>query len=279
MSKTKTKQTKKPKKPVTVDEEIKGIIYEITNLVNDKIYIGKTKTHYGTLNTPYGIDKRLAAHIADAMRGDFKHGSPALCNAIRKHGKENFVIKEILRCDLEDINDNETEQIALHDSTNKKIGYNIALGGGGRSVVHVPEEVRKKISSKKGKNMNLAKVFRKGTHVGYTARRRDKGTAYQKWFSSTKNTPEENKELAEEWLENFRKNGIVGKTDYNKESKLPKNICKIKGKHNGKHIGYKVCIIRNGKKTSKTFQDREIPLPKLLKQAIKFKDKCLSEQT
>jgi len=174
-----------------------------------------------------------------------------------------------------DVDNHEIEQIKTHDSTNRKIGYNIALGGGGRSVVNVSEEIRKKISSKKGKSMNLKKIFRKGDHVGYSARRRDKGKSYQKWFTSTKYTPIENRKLAKEWLENFRENGIIGETDYNKVSGLPKHICEIKEK--GKHVGYVVRFIKNDKTTTKRFQNNTIPLEELLEKAIKFKEDYLNK--
>lgn len=128
---------------------MEGIIYKITNIVNKKIYIGKTKTYYGENNLPFGINGRLHEHIKSALRGSTD--CPALYNAIRKHGKENFRIKEMFKCDLDDVDNHEIEQIKIHDSTDKKIGYNITLGGGGRSVVNVSEEVRKKISSKGAK--------------------------------------------------------------------------------------------------------------------------------
>lgn len=251
--------------------QVKGIVYLVTNLVTAKIYIGKTKTHYG--NHPHGIKARMSNHITKAL-GAEPNGCPAFYNAIRKYGKENFVIEELLRCDLEDLDENETEQIEIHDSTNKDIGYNIALGGGGRSVVNVSEETRKKIS-KRGKTMGLTKIFRDGVHVGYTARRKDKGMAYQKWFTSTKNTPSQNRVLAQGWLKNFRSHGVIGKTDYNKESGLPRNICKTR--ENGKHVGYVVTITRNGKTTRKSFQNNTIPLSESLKNAIKFRDDCLNE--
>lgn len=261
-------------KKMVTDNEVKGIIYKITNLVNDKIYIGKTKTHYG--NKPFTIEQRLDNHFAQAKRMS-PGRCPALANAIQKYGPENFVIEEMLRCDLEDVDEHEMELIKMYDSTNKKIGYNIALGGGGRSVVNVPEETRKKISSKKGKNMNLTKIFRNGIHVGYSARRRDKGKAYQKWFTSTKNTPEENKKLAEEWLNDFRNKGIIGETDYNKASELPKYICQIK--ENGVVVGYLARIFRKGKKYGKSFQSKTTPLPKLLQKAIKYRDELLNKMS
>lgn len=251
--------------------EVKAIIYKVTNLVNGKIYIGKTKTHYGT--KPHGIKGRIANHFTKALNNDPK-GCPGFYNAIRKYGKKNFKIEEILRCDEKDVDENEMEQIEIHKATDKEIGYNIALGGGGRSVVNVSEEIRKKISSNKGKSMNLTKVFRKGVHVGYSARRRDKGNQYQKWFISSKNTVAENKRLAKEWLKNFRDNGVIGKSDYNKESKLPRNISRIKD--NGKHVGYQLSITRNGKNVYKRFQNKAIPLEKLLEKAVKFRDNYLN---
>lgn len=48
-------------------EEIKVeyIIYKITNTKNNKIYIGKTKTHHGN-GKKYGIHERFKKHCHDA---------------------------------------------------------------------------------------------------------------------------------------------------------------------------------------------------------------------
>lgn len=258
---------------MVTDNEVKGIIYKITNLVNDKIYIGKTKTHHGN-GKKYGIKKRLKCHIGNALaEGARSRDCPALYNAIRKHGSENFAIEEILQCDLEDVDEHETELIKMYDSTNRKIGYNIALGGGGRSVAIVSEETRKKLSSTGGKNMNLIKLYRHGIHVGYRARRIENGITYTKWFTSTKNTPNENKKMAEEWLNDLRNNKISGKSE--KKSKLPKNIYHVK--ENGVIVGYSTGIIRNKKRIYKNFQSKTTPLPKLLQKAIKYRDELLKK--
>lgn len=256
-----------------MENEIKAmsIIYKITNNENGKIYIGKTKTHYG--NKPNGIKGRMRDHIKKALRGD-TDGCPALYNAICKYGKEKFTIEEILQCEMEDVDTNEIEQIEIHNSTDKNIGYNIALGGGGRSVAIVTEETRKKIS-KDVENMNLKKVFRKGVLVGYRARRRNNGGQYEKCFSSTENTVEENKKLAQEWINNFRENDVIGEANYNKESKLPKNIYKVNEK--GNHVGYIVNITRNGKTTVKNFQSNDTSLDELLKKAVAFRDEFLKK--
>lgn len=260
----------------TKEIKVRGIVYKITNTVNNKIYIGKTKTHYG--NKSFGIEQRLSNHIAHAKKGDSR-GCPALTNAIIKHGKDNFIIEELLRCKLKYIDKYEIEQIQLHDSTNKKKGYNIAMGGGGRSVVEVSEETRAKISKKEVNKMNLAKVYRNEIHVGYTVRRREKGVQYQKWFTSTKNTPAENRKLAVQWLKDFRENKVAAEADYNKESGLPRNIYVKKEK--GIQVGYSLNITRNGVTVAKTFQSKTIPLEELLEKAIKFKEdylKKISEQ-
>lgn len=71
------------------------------------------------------------------------------------------------------------------------------------------------------------------------------------------------------------KNGVIGKSDYNKKNDLPRNI--IKTIQNDKHVGYRVNIIRNGEKTTKNFQSQTIPLKKLLEKAIKFKNDFLNK--
>jgi hypothetical protein len=86
-----------------------SIIYKITNTINSKIYIGKSK--YNNPNY-YGSGLKIK-------------------NAIKKYGKTAFV-KEILEnCSDELVNDKEMYWITFYDSTNDSIGYNISKGGTG----------------------------------------------------------------------------------------------------------------------------------------------------
>ena len=63
-----------------------GIIYQITNVVNGKTYIGlTTKT----------IKERFNGHVAAANHGSKSH----LHNSIRKYGSENFKIETIEHTD------------------------------------------------------------------------------------------------------------------------------------------------------------------------------------
>ena len=113
---------------MSYDKEIeiyKGYIYKITNLVNGKSYIGQT------IRT---IEERWKQHVKDSNsnKDDFY-----LHRAIRKYGKENFVIEEIFSTVKESIfelkeelNDHEKYYIKLFNTYNPD-GYNMTLGGEG----------------------------------------------------------------------------------------------------------------------------------------------------
>lgn len=110
------------------------LIYKITNLINNKIYIGKTTR---------SLDVRWKEHIQDS-----KNGKTPLYLAIQKYGIENFKI-EIIQDDIFDIEElNRLEQyyIQQYDSLSHNNGYNIALGGdGGRTTSKLSESDIKKI--------------------------------------------------------------------------------------------------------------------------------------
>lgn len=86
-----------------------AFIYKIKNLINNKIYIGKSK---------YNDPKYLGSGLQ-------------ITEAIKKHGRNKFVKEIIEECDDEIISEREIFWIAYYDSTNNKIGYNISKGGEG----------------------------------------------------------------------------------------------------------------------------------------------------
>lgn len=99
-----------------------GCIYKITNLINNKIYIGQTRA-----TEP----QRWQSHIWHAYN-DPENDSIALCNAIKKYGRENFKREIIEECnDSNELNNKEIYYIKLFNSTDKNIGYNITPGGDG----------------------------------------------------------------------------------------------------------------------------------------------------
>lgn len=112
------------------------VVYKTTNLITNKIYVGKDESN----STTYiGSGKWLK-------------------RSIKKHGIENFK-KEILEIcnDSNHLEERERFWIKKLDSTNPKIGYNITDGGsGGNTYKYKTEEelilIKKKISeSSKGR--------------------------------------------------------------------------------------------------------------------------------
>lgn len=86
-------------------------IYLITNLVNNKIYIGQSTKPFDETLSYYGSGKKIK-------------------RAIKKYGKENFTKRIIDICPNQDLLDKmEIHWINFFNARNPKIGYNIAKGG------------------------------------------------------------------------------------------------------------------------------------------------------
>lgn len=92
-------------------------IYKISNLINNKVYIGLTTT---------SIETRWKNHIQSMKRGNDKH----LYKAMRKYGLQNFIIEEIDSTDdFEVLGQLERKYIKEYESTNQEKGYNNTHGG------------------------------------------------------------------------------------------------------------------------------------------------------
>lgn len=126
-------------------------VYCITNLINNKIYIGKARN----------INQRWSQHKSCANKNK---GNSVLYKAIRKYGIDNFTISI-----LEELEDEETcykkesEWIIKLNSTNREIGYNMGFGGEGNRGKYITEETRKKhsIRSKRNYSLEVAERLRK----------------------------------------------------------------------------------------------------------------------
>lgn len=124
------------------------VIYKITNLITNKIYIGKDES-----NTSYYM-------------GSGKY----IKNSIKKHGIENFKKDIIEYCiDSKHLAIREIFWINELNSTNPLIGYNLTDGGnGGNTFKHKTEDelnaIKKKLSDvRKGKSS-----WNAGTKYMYT---------------------------------------------------------------------------------------------------------------
>lgn len=131
-------------------------IYKITNLVNNKIYIGQTIRP---------INERFRRHINDALNCNL---NTHLARAIRKYGKENFVIEEIDNAiNQEELTLKEQQWIRYYNSV--ETGYNetdaIYKNGGNTYKSKTLEEMKKikekiRVSKLGGKNPNAKKIKR-----------------------------------------------------------------------------------------------------------------------
>jgi len=112
-------------------------VYKITNLINNKVYIGKTvdpKQRWRN-HLWYAKDK-----LNKNKQCKYLHFS------IRKHGKLNFTFEIIEICESENLAfERETFWILHYNSINKKFGYNLTLGGKGsiKRKISIEERLRR----------------------------------------------------------------------------------------------------------------------------------------
>ena len=95
-------------------------IYQITNNINGKIYVGKTVKN--------NIQERWEEHLKDYKKPRCE--KRPLYDAMNKYGSENFSIKELEECSAEELNDKEIYWIEKLGSF--KYGYNATIGGDGK---------------------------------------------------------------------------------------------------------------------------------------------------
>lgn len=120
-------------------EKICGV-YSITNIINDKKYIGQSVDIY----------TRWSNHKS-ALRNN-RHGNKHLQNAWNTYGEENFIFDILSVCDVKDIDTVESEFIKLFNTMDESFGYNMESGGHENKILS--EESRRLISDKhKGKNL------------------------------------------------------------------------------------------------------------------------------
>jgi hypothetical protein len=91
-------------------------IYKITNLVNEKVYIGQSKQK----------EKRWYAHQWHYNKGD---RSQTLYIAMQKYKPESFKFEVIKECDRGDLDTFERFFIRVYCSWHHEYGYNRTLGG------------------------------------------------------------------------------------------------------------------------------------------------------
>lgn len=120
------------------------VVYLIVNLVNGKMYVGKTSMT---------LHRRWICHVSEAKTTSRNRH---FLNAIRKYGKDNFVhiVLEVAES-LDELIIMEIGWIAALNTIDPKIGYNETKGGEGLS--NPTDATRKKMSdAHKGKRPSRA---------------------------------------------------------------------------------------------------------------------------
>lgn len=122
-----------------------GIIYKITNLINNKKYIGQTTKYYPS--------ERFRRHITDSINHRI---DTYFSKAINKYGEKAFVFQIIDTANnQEELNRKEKIYIKFYDTLNRNKGYNLTEGGissGGNTYKYRTEEQMEKTKAKLSKS-------------------------------------------------------------------------------------------------------------------------------
>jgi group I intron endonuclease len=119
-------------------------VYKITNLINNKLYIGITNQ---------GFKTRWYKHCSDSI-----HGSEfPLHNALRKYGIDNFSVEVLEVCEtIDQLKQQERYWITELKSRTTENGYNLTDGGDGTFGRKHSDETKDKIRQKAlGRKLSL----------------------------------------------------------------------------------------------------------------------------
>lgn len=128
-------------------------IYLVTNVINKKYYVGKTRQ---------GIKRRWICHASDATASKRPQAvNNYFYSAIRKYGRENFLVEKLCECpDNETANESERFMIWILAANKKSFGYNSTVGGDG-NVGYTAEVLEKMRKAHLGKKRGPASPERK----------------------------------------------------------------------------------------------------------------------
>ena len=108
-------------------------IYLISNLINNKIYVGQS----------INIEKRWRQHKRELKNNI--HENKKLQNAWNKYGEENFEFSIACECEEKQLNTLEQYYVFSLESYLSKGGYNISLGGDGLFVKGINNKMNKSV--------------------------------------------------------------------------------------------------------------------------------------
>lgn len=100
-----------------------AFVYMITNKINEKNYIGATKT---------SVKERFRKHKSTSRNINDRNYSKPLYQDMRKYGMDAFEVTILEECGIEEMSQKEAYYIEKYNSIQN--GYNIALGGAGKPL-------------------------------------------------------------------------------------------------------------------------------------------------
>lgn len=191
----------------------KFYVYRVTNIVNGKLYFGKT-----ACQDPI---KRWQSHLSTAKKPHDQKRFQYLHKAINKYGADNFLFEVIEVCDCEiKIFELEKYYIAKYNTFHGE-GYNLTEGGDGASGYrHTKEAKRNMSASRQGRFVGQNNHFYGKTHTPKTKRHMsrlasqrigDKNPFYGRRHSAkslalmSKNCPKKQRYISFEKAEEIRK--------------------------------------------------------------------------
>ena len=169
---------------------MKGFIYIIRNTINDKVYIGQTRTN---------INQRWSEHLRHARYGD-----QVINRAMRKYGVDKFYIETLEICEVSKLDEREIHYIDLYDSTDKSKGYNVSIGGNTprfkRAVLSISELVNLYVNEQFTLE-DIAKKYNVSRYI-ISTELKNAGVTLRNRHDSAERVSKVNKELVLEALKN-----------------------------------------------------------------------------
>lgn len=212
-----------------------GVIYLITNSVNDKKYVGQALSYIFKKGKiiRHGLKGRFENHVNDALKGNDK--CPKLYKAMRDIGIAKFKIELIEVCPIAMMDIRENHYIEKHNSVTK--GYNTING-----YIPVSKDVHER-------QLRIEKIS---------------NTMKKKWKD-----PDYKEKTTAANLKAVEKRANAGKTRVNnKELDLPANIYKT-------DKGYDIRIMRDGKYKITSVEGKDLTDDQKLQKAIEKRDEIL----
>jgi group I intron endonuclease len=138
-------------------DKVSGEIYLITNIIDNKLYVGQTRSHRMNKDKyrPFGSIGRFKDHISEAINNTKKYQCVYLNNAIRKYGSDKFKIELIEKCEVKDLDKKEQYYISKYNTLFPN-GYNLTIGGQVLpSDNNVVNNAQKNVPKKRGRDFGF----------------------------------------------------------------------------------------------------------------------------